>query len=62
MAHFRAGAYCAVTRRVCLSSTEHVSTVYNQLCVFSGYPAHEVKEVMGISACVSPRCKSSEVT
>jgi len=62
MAHFRAGAYCVVTRRVCLSLTEHVCTVYNQLSVFTGYSAHEVKEVLGISACVLPRCKSTEVT
>lgn len=52
MAHFRAGAYCVVTRRVCLSLTEHVCTVYNQLSVFTGYSAHEVKEVLGISACL----------
>lgn len=62
MAHFRAGAYCVVTHRVCLSLIEHAATVYNQLCVFTGYSAHEVKEVLGISACVLPRCKSSEVT
>lgn len=62
MAHFTAVDCYIVTCRVCLSLTERLSTVYNQLCIFTGESAHVVKELLVTTACVVPRCKISEVT